>query len=120
MGAPFIKMACVSNLWTRQMHFQNVGDVMQGHAHNYDHTTLVAFGRVQFTVDGVTSEFSAPHMVVVAKGKVHDLTALEPNTVCYCVHALRNNTDGEIIDPDMVPAGVAAPWADPSTGVDFL
>lgn len=102
------------------MYFENAGDVMHGHAHKYDHTTLVASGRVRFTVDGATSEFSAPHMVVVAKGKVHDLTALEPNTVCYCVHALRSNESWDIVDPDMVPAGVKAPWADPSTGIDSL
>jgi hypothetical protein len=41
---------------------------------------------------------------------MHELVALEPNTVAYCIHALRigENVD-DIVDPEMVPEGVVMP-----------
>jgi hypothetical protein len=38
---------------------------------------------------------------------VHELVALEDNTVAYCIHALRDgNGVDDIVSPDMVPSGV--------------
>jgi hypothetical protein len=41
---------------------------------------------------------------------MHELVALEPNTVAYCIHALRlGNEVDDILDPSMVPEGVPMP-----------
>ena len=110
MAHPEVKLGSVANLFSRQMHFKNVGDMEHGHTHQFDHLTLLAAGRLQVTVDGHVSEFFAPHMIYIKKDKMHELVALEPNTVAYCIHALRlGNEVDDILDPSMVPEGVSLP-----------
>ena len=111
MAHPEVKLGSVANLFSRQMHFKNVGDVEHGHTHQFDHLTLLASGKLQVTVEGQVSEFTAPHMIYIKKDKMHELVALEPNTVAYCIHALRlGNEVDDILDPSMVPEGVVAPY----------
>jgi len=92
------------------MHFENVGDMEIGHTHQFDHLTLLAKGKLQVSVDGQISEFTAPHMLYIAKDKVHELVALEADTTAYCIHAMRfGEAVEDIVDPSMVPAGVYIP-----------
>jgi len=107
MNNPYIQLGCVANLFSRQMYFKKAGDIEHGHTHAFDHLTLLAKGKLQVTVDGKTSEFTAPHMIYIHKDKEHELLALEDNTVAYCIHALRDG-DGvdDIIDPKSIPQGV--------------
>lgn len=110
MSYPETKMVCVSNLWMRQMHFIKAGDRNEGHVHNFDHITLLSKGSVEVDVEGSKTTFVAPHMIYVAKGKRHFLTALEDGTVACCVHALRTGErEEDILDPAMIPAGVDNP-----------
>lgn len=112
MSYPDTKITCVSNLWLRQMHFVKAGDRNEGHVHNFDHITLLAKGSVRVDVDGNLTEFSAPHMIYIAKGKNHYLTALEDDTLAYCVHALRHGErEEDILDPEMIPDGIKNPFA---------
>jgi hypothetical protein len=108
MAAPQIKMISISNVFSRMMHFVNTGDVEIGHCHAYDHATLVSSGAVLYEVldgkDGnavAAKEVFAPNFVFVDKNKYHRLTALVPNTVCACIHALRD-VGGDLIDPDCI------------------
>ena len=105
MNSPEIKIGCVANLYSRMMHFKKAGDVEVGHTHQFDHLTLLAKGRLKVTVEGKTTEFTAPQMLYIHADKVHELVALTDDTVAYCIHALRTN-EGDIIDPSMVPEGV--------------
>jgi len=105
MSTPNIKLISLSNVYTRMMHFAKKGDVEMGHKHTFDHATLVSHGSVKYDVLNDLGEveysktFIAPDMVFVNKNKFHKITALEDNTVCGCIHALR--TPGEdIIPPD--------------------
>lgn len=112
MSFPETKMACVSNLWLRQMHFVKAGDRNEGHVHNFDHMTLLSKGSVTVDVEGQLTEFTAPHMIYIAAGKRHFLIAKEDDTVAYCVHALRTGErEEDILDPAMIPAGVENPLA---------
>jgi hypothetical protein len=46
-------------------------------------------------------------MIYIHKDKIHELVALEDNTVAYCIHALRNGEGvDDILDPSMIPQGV--------------
>ena len=104
---PEIQIGCVANIWSRQMTFVKKGDTEQGHTHTYDHLTLLAHGSLKVTVEGDVTEFTAPHMIYIAKDKRHLLEALEDNTVAYCIHALRDpDESGDILDPSMIPKGV--------------
>lgn len=107
MSAPGVMIGCVANLYSRMMYFEKAGDVEEGHAHQFDHLTLLAKGKLKVTVDGQVSEFTAPHMIYIHKDKLHELVALVDDTVAYCIHALRIGEKVEdILDPTMVPAGV--------------
>lgn len=106
MAKPEIRMGYVSDVWARQMRFKNAGDIEYGHTHDYDHLTLLAHGSLRVTVNGQPTEFKAPHMILIKAQFEHELTALEPETVAYCVHAVRNTGGGDLVSPDMVPAGV--------------
>jgi quercetin dioxygenase-like cupin family protein len=107
MRAPDFHIGCVANLFSKMMHFKQVGDIAIGHEHNFDHLTLLAKGKLQVTVNGTTTEFTAPHMIYIKAGKVHELVALEDDTLAYCIHALRDKDNNEILDPSMIPAGVS-------------
>ena len=107
MASPQTKIAAISNVYTRLMHFVNKGDIELGHSHTYDHATLLSSGSVLYEVlDGqcgnvvAAKEFKAPGYIFVEKNKFHRITALEDNTVCACIHALRT-IDEEIVDPSM-------------------
>ena len=107
MASPVVKLGCVANLFSRMMHFERVGDIEIGHTHQFDHLTLLASGKLQITVDGKATEFTAPQMIYIHKDKVHELVALMDNTVAYCIHALRDKENNEILDPSMIPDGVS-------------
>lgn len=87
------------------MFFRHAGDYEQGHAHDYDHLTLLAAGSLKVTVDGQSTVYKAPHMIYIHKDKQHELVALEDKTVAFCIHA-RRDIEGNVIDPTMVPNGV--------------
>jgi len=107
MSYPENKMVCVSNLWIRQMHFVKAGDQNEGHVHNFDHITLLSKGSVEVNVEGNVSQFKAPHLIYITKGKAHFIKALEDDTIACCVHALRTGErEEDILDPSMIPAGV--------------
>jgi hypothetical protein len=107
-GQPAIQIGCVANLYSRMMHFRQAGDIEIGHTHQFDHLTLLAKGKLKVTVDGVATEFTAPHMIYIRADKNHELVALTDETVAYCIHALRDgNGVDDILDPSMIPQGVS-------------
>ena len=107
MAEPIIKIGAVSNIYVRQMHFLNAGDIEYGHSHDFDHLSLLSSGKVMSIVDGKESVFEAPMMIFIKKGIQHEFVALEDNTVLHCVHAIRNGERIEdIVDPDSIPQGV--------------
>lgn len=112
---PHVKIGCVANLYSRQMHFKKAGDKEHGHTHPFDHLTLLAAGSLRVTVNGATTDFKAPHMIFIKAEFNHELVALEDNTVAFCIHALRKgNGVDDIIDPESVPGGVSIlEYADP-------
>lgn len=105
MNNPIVNIGMVKNVFVRQMHFQAAGDQEQGHKHQTDHLTLLAKGKMSIKIGEQVTEYTAPQMIYINKDIEHELTAMSPDTVIYCVHALRDETHGDIIDPAMVPAG---------------
>jgi len=108
MTQPVVHIGCVANLYSRMMHFKQAGDMEMGHTHQFDHLTLLAKGKLKVTVEGVATEFTAPHMIYIRADKMRELVALTDETVAYCIHALRDgNGVDDILDPSMIPAGVS-------------
>lgn len=106
MSQPIVHIGCVANLFSRMMRFEKAGDTEIGHTHQFDHLTLLAKGRLKVTVEGVSTDFTAPHMIYIHKDKIHELEALTDETVAYCIHALRDKENNDILDPSMIPEGV--------------
>jgi quercetin dioxygenase-like cupin family protein len=107
MNTPLVNIGLVSNVFVRQMNFKNIGDIEYGHTHTFDHLTLLAKGSLSVNVNGNVSTYAAPMMIFIKADVEHELTALENDTVAYCIHALRelDNPD-DILDPSMIPLGV--------------
>jgi quercetin dioxygenase-like cupin family protein len=96
-GDPDIQLTCVSNLFMRSMHFKHAGDIEHGHAHIFDHVSLLTAGSARVTVENVSKEFTAPHAIFIRRDWMHEIEALEDNTIMICVHALRDGERAEDI-----------------------
>jgi dTDP-4-dehydrorhamnose 3,5-epimerase-like enzyme len=103
---PRTQINMIDAVWVRQMHFHKAGDTEYGHQHSHNHMTLLAKGSLKVTVDGKESIFKAPHMIFIHKDCIHELVALEDDTLAYCVHAVRDKDTGEIIEGLGIPDGV--------------
>ena len=90
------------NVWVKMHHFEEAGMVFAGHAHVFDHITLLATGSVLMKHDKGQQEYKAPHLIVTPKGITHEFTSLEPNTMFCCVHAIRY---GDSLD-DVAPQNI--------------
>ena len=103
----------LGNIYVRKMYFLKAGDVMDGHCHNFDHTTMIFKGsvRVRYTKNGEQLEriVSAPKpgrgkptergegYFIVPKDIEHEITALEDDTEAWCVFAHRGS-HGEVVE----------------------
>lgn len=97
-GVQHHEIGYFGNIWVRQNYFAKAGDVFPGHKHYFDHVSLLAKGRVMVEVEGhPPKEFVAPTFIVVKKEHNHKITALEDDTLWYCVFALRD-IDGELTE----------------------
>lgn len=94
----------VDNVFVKMHRFLNAGDTHQGHSHPFDHITLLATGKVLMKHDNGEQEFTAPHLIVTPKNITHQFTALEPNTVFCCIHAIREGSGvDDVASPDITP-----------------
>lgn len=85
------------NIWVRQNNLRQAGDSLPGHEHYFDHVTLLVRGKVKVEIQGQEpKEFTAPTFIVMRKELAHKMTALEHNTIYYCVFALRD-VNGEVV-----------------------
>ena len=89
------------------------GDHETQHTHQFDHLTLLAKGSIDVKNNGISTIFKAPHMIFISKDSVHSMTALEDDTVAYCIHSLTQH-DGtseyvkyvdDLVSDDMIPNG---------------
>lgn len=112
MPQPNVKITHIHELFTRMMHFENAGDTELGHAHQFDHATLVAHGSVLVRCRGKETVFKAPQLIWIAAELTHELVAQEPNTVCVCLHTTSSAKGVDsIVSQDMIPAGAEEAFA---------
>lgn len=97
MSSPTTDFKIVDNVFVKLHHFLHIGDTHEGHVHAFDHITLLANGSVNMMHDNGEAEYKAPHLIVTPKGIKHQFTALEPNTVFCCIHAIREQDDLDAI-----------------------
>jgi quercetin dioxygenase-like cupin family protein len=85
----------LGNIFIRPNHLERKGAVCAGHTHNFDHVTIVFAGSVHVAAtlpDGrvVEQDFTAPAYFLVKKDVLHEITALEDNSIFWCVYAHRD------------------------------
>ena len=84
-----------SNIFVRPNHLERAGDKVDGHKHNFDHTTIIYTGAVHVKAelpDGrvLERDFRAPDYFLVRADVEHEITALEDKTIFWCVYAHRD------------------------------
>ena len=92
----------VDNVLVKMFHMPEIGNKITGHAHTFDHITLLARGRVMMKTNDTEKEHVAPKLIVTPKGVVHEFESLDRNCVLCCVHALR---DGDTVE-DIAPPNI--------------
>ena len=98
-------MSIVSNIWIRQIELTYVGEEYGGHSHTFDHQHMLAIGEIDVTIDGKTTRFKAPQMVLIAKDKIHSIKAVSDKTLGFCIHPIRDGGRVEdIVDPESLPS----------------
>lgn len=90
------------NIFIRPNQLEQRGDVIHGHRHHFDHTTIVFTGAVHVLAtfpDGSTREgdFKAPSHFLIRKDVEHVITANEDGTIIWCVYSHRT-PQGEIAE----------------------
>lgn len=88
-----------SGVYAREMHLPS-GHFAVTHAHEYDHLSILAAGRVLVEVDGKITDLKAPAAIEIKAGKHHRITALQAST-WFCIHAT-DETDVDHIDEVLI------------------
>ena len=96
----------VDNVFVKMIPLTSKGDTTYGHAHTYDHITLLSVGRVLMKHDNGQREFTAPCLIVTPKGIAHEFVSLADFSLLCCIHALRDEA-GEVIAPETDPSVAA-------------
>jgi quercetin dioxygenase-like cupin family protein len=78
------------NVWVRRWWWKR-GEGLDNHTHNFDHVALLYRGSADVTVDGIKTTYHAPIEIIIDKGKVHKIEALDDPTVWMCVFAVRDD-----------------------------
>lgn len=93
-----MEYAC-GNVFIREMKFEKKGSIVDGHAHNFDHTTYCAKGALlveRLDAKGKTEasqELRASdglNWILIKAGVCHRITALEDGSLGHCIYAHRN------------------------------
>jgi quercetin dioxygenase-like cupin family protein len=87
------------NLFIREMRFEKAGDVIDGHAHNFDHTTYVIRGGIRIEALGRSVEKragAARNWVLIKAGVEHKIISLEADSLAHCIYSHRN-AQGEVV-----------------------
>ena len=87
------------NIFVRKNPLTKVGDAVNGHKHNFDHTTIVFKGALHVKAvlpngSVVERDFTAPAHFLVRADVEHEITATADDTEFWCVYAHREPQGG--------------------------
>lgn len=89
---PLWEHQSADGVFIKQMFLRDAGMLVPQHAHVYDHTSLLAHGRVRVWKDGILQgDFQAPYPFFIEAKVKHAFQALEPGTLIYCIHNTSRN-----------------------------
>lgn len=95
------------NIFIRPLELAQAGDMIDGHAHNFDHTTYIVKGSmlIEHLADDKITVLRAvtkkatdgQNWVLIRAGAYHRITALENETLGHCIYSHRN-PQGDIVE----------------------
>ena len=96
-----MEIAAGGNVFIRPNRLDGVGDKTVGHTHNFDHVTVVFTGAIHVVArlpngNVIERDFHAPAHCLIRADVEHEIKALEPNTVYWCVYAHRT-PQGDVV-----------------------
>jgi hypothetical protein len=97
----------VDNVFVKMIPLNGVGDKVKGHAHVFDHITLLSVGKVLMKHDNGEATHTAPCLIVTPKGITHEFISLTDFSLLSCIHAIRDGDDVDDIAPQNITEGEA-------------
>lgn len=92
------------NIFVKLMTLDSPGKKIRGHAHTYDHVTLIATGSVWMRKEGIEERHDAPKLVITPAGIEHEFECIEGPALICCTHAIRDGAlEHEVADPSIRP-----------------
>ena len=88
-----------SGIYAKQMMLPK-GYFALSHAHEYDHLSILASGKVVVKTDDTEETFTAPACLTIKKHMNHSITALE-DAHWFCIHAT-DETDPNKVDEVLI------------------
>lgn len=80
----------VDGVFIKQMLLKDAGTMVPQHAHEYDHTSMVAAGSVRVWIDGeLAGDYAAPRPLFIKARAKHTFQSLQPQTLIYCIHNVK-------------------------------
>jgi len=77
----------VDGVFIKQMYLKDAGTIIPQHSHAYDHTSMLARGRIRaWAGDELMGDFEAPQPIFIKARVKHTFLSLEPETLIYCIH----------------------------------
>lgn len=92
----------VDNVFVKMIPLNGVGDKVEGHAHVFDHITLLSVGKVRMKHDNGEQIHTAPCLIVTPKGITHEFTNLVDQSILCCIHAIRNGDSLDDVAPQEI------------------
>lgn len=93
---PVVEIKMADGIFIKQMLIARAGTYIPQHVHKYDHTSMLAVGRVRIWKDGVfDGDYTAPTGILIAAGVAHMFMALVDGTIVYCIHNVSRTGDVE-------------------------
>jgi quercetin dioxygenase-like cupin family protein len=84
---PLWEHTMTDGVFIKQMYLKDAGTLVPQHSHAYDHTSMLARGRIRMWKDGEEiGDFSAPQPLFIEAKSKHAFMSLEPETLIYCIH----------------------------------
>lgn len=93
------------NILIRPNTLEKKGDKVDGHTHNFDHTTIVFTGSVHVIAtlpsgNIIEKDFTAPAHFLVKADVKHEIIAKEDGTIFWCVYSHRS-PQGDVIQENI-------------------
>lgn len=84
---PFWEHVSVDGIFIKQMYLKDAQTAIPQHAHAYDHTSMLAKGKVRMWIEGeLQGDYTAPYPIFIKAKAKHTFLSLEPDTLIYCIH----------------------------------